>query len=96
MADVAGRLHCLDAASGRCLWIHETESMVWGSTLVADGKVYLPTAKYLWILAAGKEKRVLGRINLGSPVWATPVAANGILYVASKNYLWAVKRNRRE
>jgi outer membrane protein assembly factor BamB len=96
VADVAGRLHCLDAASGRCLWVHETQSMVWGSTLVADGKVYLPTAKYLWILAAGKEKHVLDRINLGSSAWATPVAANGILYVASKNYLWAVKRNRRE
>ena len=89
---MAGRLHCLDAASGRCLWIHATESIVWGSTLVADGKVYLPTAKYLWILAAGKEKRVLDRINLGAPVWATPVAANGILYVASKNFLWAVKK----
>jgi outer membrane protein assembly factor BamB len=92
VADVAGRLHCLDLASGRCLWIHETESIVWGSTLVADGKVYLPTAKYLWILAAGKEKSVLDRINLGSPVWASPVVANGILYVASKNFLWAVKK----
>ena len=92
VADVAGRLHCLDAASGRPLWIHETESVVWGSTLVADGKVYLPTAKYLWVLAAGKDKRVLQRINLGASVWATPVAANGVLYVASKNYLWAVKK----
>ncbi len=92
VADVAGRLHCLDADSGRCLWIHETESAVWGSTLVADGKVYLPTSKFLWILAAGKEKQVFARISLGSSLWASPVAANGILYVASKNFLWAVKK----
>ena len=92
IADVAGRLHCLDVETGRCLWIHETESLSWGSTLVADGKIYLPTAKYLWILAAGKEKKVIDRISLGAPVWATPVVANGVLYVASKNYLWAVKK----
>jgi outer membrane protein assembly factor BamB len=92
IADVAGRLHCLDASSGRCLWIHETNSTIWGSTLVADGKVYLPTSKYLWIFAVGKEKRVLARINLGASAWASPVAANGVLYVASKNFLWAVKK----
>jgi outer membrane protein assembly factor BamB len=95
VADVAGRLHCLDARTGQCLWIHETKSVVWGSTLVADGKVYLPTAKHLWILAAGREKRVLDHINLGSSIWATPVAAKGVLYLASKNFLWAVKARQK-
>jgi len=91
VADVAGRLHCLDADTGRLHWVHETNSKVWGSTLVADGKIYMPTDKGLFVLAAGKEVKVIGRINLGAPVWATPVAANGVLYVASKNYLWAAQ-----
>jgi outer membrane protein assembly factor BamB len=92
VADVAGRLHCLDADTGNCYWIHETNSKTWGSTLVADGKVYLPTQKNLWVLAAGREKKVLDKINVGSAVWASPVAANGVLYVASQNYLWAIQR----
>jgi outer membrane protein assembly factor BamB len=92
VADVAGRLHCLDADTGRCLWVHETKAKTWGSTLVADGKVYLPTEKHLWVLAAGREKRVLSQINLGAPVWATPVVANGVLYIASTRYLWAVRK----
>jgi outer membrane protein assembly factor BamB len=91
VADVAGRLHCLDADTGRCVWIHETKAKIWGSTLVADGKVYLPTEKHLWVLAAGREKRVLNQISLGAPVWATPIAANGVLYVASTRYLWAIR-----
>jgi len=91
LADVAGRLHCLDADTGRCLWVHETKAKIWGSTLVADGKVYLPTEKHLWVLAAGREKRVLSQISLGAPVWATPIAAKGVLYVASTRYLWAVR-----
>jgi outer membrane protein assembly factor BamB len=91
VADVAGRLHCLDADTGRCLWVHETKAKIWGSTLVADGKVYLPTEKHLWVFAAGRDKRVLSQMSLGAPVWATPIAANGVLYVASTRCLWAVR-----
>jgi len=91
VADVAGRLHCLDSLTGQVRWIHETKARIWGSTLVADGKVYLPTEKHLWVLQAGKEKKVLSQIALGAPVWASPVAANGVLYVASTRQLWAVR-----
>ena len=94
VADVAGRLHCVDADTGRCHWIHDTHSRkLMGSTLVADGKVYLPTQTALVVLAAGKDKRVLGRIKLGAPLHATPVAANGTLYVAASNgWIWAVEK----
>lgn len=92
LSDVAGRLHCLDARTGKLHWIHETRCEVWGSTLVADGKVYMPTSKGLWVLAAGKELKVLSRISLGAKVDASPVAANGTLYVAtSAGWLWAVR-----
>src|SRR5208282_3417884 len=96
LGDVAGRLHCLDAESGQCYWIHESHSTVWGSTLVADGKVYMPTPKGLIVLAGGKQKRVLSQINVGAPIYATPVAANGTLYIASRSgWLWAVALNPR-
>lgn len=91
ICDVGGRLHCLDAETGQCYWVFETNSAIWGSTLVADGKVYLPTPRGLFVLAAGKEKKVLSQVNVGATLYATPVAANGTLYIASKNgWLWAV------
>jgi outer membrane protein assembly factor BamB len=91
LSDVGGRLHCLDQGTGACHWIHDTHCEVWGSTLVADGKVYMPTSKGLWVLAAGRELKVLGRISLGARVLASPVVANGTLYVASTGgWLWAV------
>ncbi len=91
LSDVAGRLHCLDAETGKCYWINETQSQTWGSTLVADGRVYMPTAKYLWVLKAGKTLEVLDRINLGSRICASPVVANGTLYLATAGgWLWAV------
>lgn len=91
VCDVGGRLHCVDQETGKCYWIHETGSEIWGSSLVADGKVYMPTSKGLWILAAGKQLKVLSRINLGAKVLASPVAADGTLYVASTGgWLWTI------
>jgi len=92
VADVAGKLHCLDAETGEAHWVYESESRVIASTMVADGKIYLPNEKHLDILAAGKTMKLLSQISLGAPSWSTPVAANGTLYIASKRYLWAVKQ----
>lgn len=88
--DVAGKVHCLDAETGRVQWTFETNSLVCGSTLVADGKVYFGTEKGdLWILAAGPKARLLAKVNLGSPIHTTPVAARGVLYVATCSQLFA-------
>jgi outer membrane protein assembly factor BamB len=93
ICDVAGRLHCLDAETGHCYWVHETKSEVWGSTLVADGKVYLPAAKGLFVFAVGQTKKVLSQVNLGTAIYASPVAANGALYFATRTgWLWAVSQ----
>jgi len=92
IADVAGRLHCLDAETGVVQWVYDTDGKTLGSTLVADGKIYLSTERYLYILAASKEMKLLSKVNLGAPSWVTPVAANGTVYIASKNYLWALKQ----
>jgi outer membrane protein assembly factor BamB len=92
LADMAGRLHCVDAETGQRYWVYEAHcGMLLGSTLVADGKVYMPSSKGLYVFAVGKEARLLGKINVGSPIYSSPVAANGTLYIASnKGWLWAV------
>jgi len=92
IADVAGRVHCLDVETGAAVWVYDARSRTIGSTMVADGKVYLATEKHLNVMAAGRAMKLLDRIDLGAASWATPVAANGTLYIASKNYLWAVKQ----
>ena len=92
LADTAGRLHCVDAETGRCYWVYDAHcGMLFGSTLVADGKVYMPGSKGLHVLAAGKEAKLLAKVNVGSPIYASPIVANGTLYIASSNgWLWAV------
>jgi len=91
IGDIIGDVHCLDPDTGRPLWVHHTGEETWGSTLAADGKIYLGTRRFLWVLAAGREPKVLGIVRLGTPMWCTPVAANGVLYVATQRDLWAVE-----
>ena len=91
-ADLGGTLYCVDAETGKGVWYHDLGSNVWGSPLVADGKVYLGTEKGdLWVLKAGRDKQILATIPMHGPVYTTPVAANGVLYVASHKWLYAIK-----
>jgi len=96
IVDIAGRLHCLDAGTGNCQWVHETKAETWGGPLVADGKLYFGSQKMFYVMAAGREPKLLSEIKLGNPMYTTPVVANGVLYVASQHYLWAVENKAGE
>jgi outer membrane protein assembly factor BamB len=91
-ADIAGKLHCLDADTGQCYWVHDAAAETWGGALLADGKLYFGTKRQFYILAAGKELEILSEVGLGSPAYSTPIAANGVVYVTSQRYLWAVEK----
>jgi outer membrane protein assembly factor BamB len=92
VTDCGGQIHCVDAETGHAVWTHDAEGELWASTLVADGKVYVGTRRgHFWVLAAGREKRVLSQIMLGSPISATAVAANSVLYVTTMNRLYALR-----
>jgi outer membrane protein assembly factor BamB len=89
VGDFSGFVHCLDAGTGKLHWTHDMKAHMWGSTLVADGKVYLGDEDGDFVvMVASKEKRILSETNLGAPIYSTPVAANGALYVTSNSHLF--------
>ncbi len=100
VGDFSGFVHCLDADTGKVYWVHDMKAHMWGSTIVADGKVYCGDEDGDFVvLAAAKEKKVLSKINvegreqdgpnLGAPVYGTPVIANGVVYIQSNTHLYA-------
>jgi outer membrane protein assembly factor BamB len=94
ITDCGKTIHCVDAATGRPCWTHETKGDIWASPLVADGKLYIGTRRGEFvILAATREKKLLATIDMGSPMSASPVAANGVLYLATMNRLFALQKN---
>ncbi len=94
IADCGRKFHCLDLATGQPHWTHDIQGEVWGSPMVADGKVYLGTRKgEFLVFAASKEKKVLSTLELGNPISATTTVANGVIYVATANHLYAIQQD---
>lgn len=93
VADYSGFLFCLDAKTGEKLWMHDNQAHIWGSTLVADGRVYVGTEDgFLTVLPATRDydKKNLVEVDFMSPIYSSPIAANGTLYVATQTNLFAI------
>ena len=89
IADFSGFVHCLDAETGKLFWVHDMQAHMWGSTLVADGKVYVGDEDGDFVvLASSKEKKVLSECNLGAPIYSTPIVANGAMYIGTQTHLF--------
>ena len=93
IGDYAGKVHCLDANTGKVYWVHDLRSHIWGSPLAVDGKLYIGTEDgQLAVFAADKNEKLINTIEMGGPVYSTPVAANGVLYVSTMTNLYAIAK----
>ncbi len=91
VADCSRYVYCLDAETGKLHWKHKTDGDMWGSTLVADNKVYIGNRRgSVWVFAADKNKKVIHTAEFDSDINPSPVAANGTLYIATMEYLYAI------
>jgi outer membrane protein assembly factor BamB len=90
-ADLSGRVHCLDLATGKRYWEADVMAAIWGSTLVADGKVFVGNEDgVLTVFAAGKELKKLKEFNFPSSIYSTPTIANGVMFVSDRSRLYAI------
>jgi outer membrane protein assembly factor BamB len=91
ISDFSGFLYCLDADTGKEIWMHDLFAAVWGSPFVADGKVYIGDEDGdVTVLAHGREKKVLAEMNMGSSVYATVTPAHGTIFLNNRNQLFAI------
>ena len=81
-----GVVHCIDARTGKQYWEHDMGADTWSSPYWVDGRVYIGNEKgVMHIFEHGKEKKLLGKVEMSGKIRATPVAANGVLYVVTEN-----------
>ena len=90
-AEFNGNIHCFEARTGNILWSYATNSRIWSSTLVADGKVYCGNEDgELVILQASREMKLIGKVEFFTPIYCTPVVANNTLFISTLTHLFAV------
>lgn len=86
-----GFLHCFDARTGQKYWEQDLKTGVWGSAYYVDGKVFVGNEQGdLYVMAAGKEKKLLHTLDMEASLQSVPVAVNGTLYVLTDKTLYAI------
>src|SRR5207248_1784575 len=90
-ADYGGTIYCLDAETGKQIWMHDCEAKIISSPLLADGKLYVGNEqRELICLAASRTKKVLGKTELDGTITGAPLAVDGVLYVTTEKFLYAI------
>ena len=90
-ADLSGRLHCVDFATGKRYWEVDVLAEIWGSPFVVDGKVFIGDADGdLAIFAEGRMMKKLKEITFPAAIYSTPVVANGVLFISDRTRLYAI------
>ena len=91
VGDLGGTIHCLDAATGARVWKHETNGAIWGSVLLAGDRLYVGNEDgRMTILRAGREKQLLGQIEMDAPLYSPPALIGDALYLATANRLYLI------
>jgi outer membrane protein assembly factor BamB/HEAT repeat protein len=92
VGDVGGTVHCLDAATGAHIWKHETHEAIWGSLLVAGGRLYVGNLEgRMTVLRAGRQKEVLAEIEMDAPIYSRPAVVDDAMYLATYSLLYLIR-----
>jgi hypothetical protein len=93
IADADGFAQCLEARTGKVVWKERLGGKLWGSLLLADGKLYVSNLEgQTFVLAAGPQFRLLARNDLSEPLYAAPAVSNGALFLRTHQHLWCIGR----
>lgn len=86
-----GFASCIDAGTGEVYWIERTGAALSGSPVRVGERIFCVDEEgAVWVFAASKQYKLLGKSSLGEDSWATPAVANGRLYVRTNSYLISV------
>ena len=86
-----GFASCIEAATGEVHWIERTGAALSGSPIRVGDRIFcVDEDGTVWVFAASKQYKLLGKSSLGEDSWATPAVANGRLFVRTNSYLISI------
>jgi outer membrane protein assembly factor BamB len=95
VADLGGRVYCVDAKTGEVIWKHDTEGAIWGCLMLAGGRVYAGNVDgTMTVLRAGRTKEVLAEMEMEAPLYSRPAVVGDAMYVASARRLYLIQKAR--
>lgn len=92
LADAAGFAECLDARDGKRVWKERLEGKLWGSILLAGGKLYVSNLEgQTFVLATGPKFERMATNDIGEPTYAALAASDGQLFLRTWKHLYCLK-----
>ena len=91
IGDYAGLIHCLDAETGKRHWVYDTLAAVWGTPLIADGKIYLGDEDgEVAVFELAAKQNLLAENLMEDSVYSSPVVVDNVLYIGTRSHVIAL------
>jgi outer membrane protein assembly factor BamB len=91
LADATGVLQCLKAESGEPVFQERLGGNLWGSILLADGKLYVSNLEGdTYVVRATPKFELLAKNSVGEPTYAALAPAHGELFLRTHGHLYCI------
>ena len=95
LANAPGFVECIDIRSGKSLWNERVGGNLWGSLLLADGKLHVSNVEgETFVLAAGPKFQLLATNVIKEPTYAALAVSNGELFLRTYEHLYCIGRQK--
>jgi outer membrane protein assembly factor BamB len=86
-----GYLSCLEAKTGKRLWMERLGRHHSASPVLADGRLYFPDDDgTTWVVKVSDKFEVLAKNALGEECYASPAVSRGQIFLRTLNHLWCI------
>ena len=94
-AAAEGFVECLDAHTGKQVWKERLDNKLWGSVLLADGKLYVSSLEgKTFVVAASPRYQHLFTNDIGEPTYAGLAASQGDIYLRGWQHLYCLRKQQ--
>lgn len=91
LADAPGIVECLDAKTGAAIWKERVGGNLWGTMLLADGKLFVTSLEgETFVLSAGPKFEVLGKNSIPEATYAALAVSDGEIFLRTYEHLYCI------
>jgi outer membrane protein assembly factor BamB len=84
-------LHCIEAATGKIVWVHRLKGAHWASPVLADERIYILSEDGVTlVLRPGRDYDEIVRNDIEETCFASMAVSQGHFYIRSAKHLYSI------
>ncbi len=95
LSDADGFVECLTAATGKPIWKERLPGRLWGSLLLAEGRLFVTSLEgQTFVLAAAPKFELLASNDLGETTYAALAVSHGDIFLRTYEHLYCIAKKK--